>query len=71
MVSVEGGSGSGKSTVTRQVLASIGPEMATVVYLDDYYLDQTEALGSEHQFWGRRLASSPASSQNRDLTQKP
>jgi uridine kinase len=41
VIGVAGGSGSGKSTVTRQVLASIGPEMASVVYQDDYYLDQT------------------------------
>jgi len=41
VIGVAGGSGSGKSTVTRQVLASVGPEMATVVYQDDYYLDQT------------------------------
>ena len=41
VIGVAGGSGSGKSTVTRQVLASIGPEMAAVVMQDDYYLDQT------------------------------
>ncbi len=41
VIGVAGGSGSGKSTVTRQVLASIGPEMASVVYQDDYYCDQT------------------------------
>ena len=42
MIGVAGGSGSGKSTVTREVLASIGPDMAAVVMQDDYYLDQTE-----------------------------
>ena len=41
VIGVAGGSGSGKSTVTRQVLASIGPEMASVVYQDDYYCDQS------------------------------
>ena len=41
MIGVAGGSGSGKSTVTREVLASIGPDMAAVVMQDDYYLDQT------------------------------
>lgn len=41
VIGVAGGSGSGKSTVTRQVLASIGPDMAAVVFQDDYYLDQT------------------------------
>ena len=42
VIGVAGGSGSGKSTVTREVLASIGPEMAAVVMQDDYYLDQSE-----------------------------
>jgi uridine kinase len=41
VIGVAGGSGSGKSTVTREVLASIGPDMATVVIQDDYYCDQT------------------------------
>ena len=41
VIGVAGGSGSGKSTVTREVLASIGPEMVAVVMQDDYYLDQT------------------------------
>lgn len=41
VIGVAGGSGSGKSTVTREVLASIGPEMASVVMQDDYYCDQT------------------------------
>jgi len=47
VIGVAGGSGSGKSTVTRQVLASVGPDMATVVYQDDYYLDQTELSPDE------------------------
>ena len=41
VIGVAGGSGSGKSTVTREVLASIGSELAAVVMQDDYYLDQT------------------------------
>ena len=41
VIGVAGGSGSGKSTVTREVLASIGSEMVAVVMQDDYYLDQT------------------------------
>jgi uridine kinase len=41
VIGVAGGSGSGKSTVTREVLASIGPELVTVVIQDDYYCDQT------------------------------
>jgi len=49
VIGVAGGSGSGKSTVTRQVLASVGPGMATVVYQDDYYLDQTELSPDERR----------------------
>lgn len=49
VIGVAGGSGSGKSTVTRQVLASIGPEMASVVYQDDYYLDQTDMSPDERR----------------------
>ena len=41
VIGVAGGSGSGKSTVMREVLASIGPDMVAVVMQDDYYLDQT------------------------------
>ena len=49
VIGVAGGSGSGKSTVTREVLASIGLEMATVVYQDDYYLDQTDMSPEERR----------------------
>jgi uridine kinase len=49
VIGVAGGSGSGKSTVTRQVLASIGPEMASVVYQDDYYCDQTHLSPEERR----------------------
>lgn len=49
VIGVAGGSGSGKSTVTRQVLASIGPEMASVVYQDDYYCDQTDLSPEERR----------------------
>ena len=49
VIGVAGGSGSGKSTVTRQVLASVGPDMATVLYQDDYYLDQTEMSPEERR----------------------
>jgi uridine kinase len=49
VIGVAGGSGSGKSTVTREVLASIGPEMATVVMQDDYYLDQTHLSPEERR----------------------
>jgi uridine kinase len=41
VIGVAGGSGSGKSTVTQQVLASFGADMVSVVMQDDYYRDQT------------------------------
>jgi uridine kinase len=41
VIGVAGGSGSGKSTVTRQVLAAIGTERVAVVMQDDYYRDQS------------------------------
>ena len=49
VIGVAGGSGSGKSTVTRQVLESIGPDMASVVYQDDYYLDQSHLARDERR----------------------
>ena len=49
VIGVAGGSGSGKSTVTRQVLASIGPEMTAVVFQDDYYRDQTHLSPDERR----------------------
>ena len=42
VIGVAGGSGSGKSTVTQQVLASFGAEMVSVVMQDDYYRDQSD-----------------------------
>ena len=41
VIGVAGGSGSGKSTVTREVLKSFGAEVVSVVLQDDYYLDQS------------------------------
>ena len=48
VIGVAGGSGSGKPTVTRPVLASIGSDMAAVVMQDDHYLDQSH-LSPEEQ----------------------
>jgi uridine kinase len=42
IIGVAGGSGSGKSTVTRQVLASVGADNAAVLMQDDYYLNETK-----------------------------
>lgn len=41
VIGVAGGSGSGKSTVTREVLASVEAGMASVLMQDDYYRDQS------------------------------
>jgi uridine kinase len=40
IIGVAGGSGSGKTTVTQQVLAAIGPQLVAVVIQDYYYLNQ-------------------------------
>jgi uridine kinase len=41
VIGVAGGSGSGKSTVTQQVLAAFGTDVVSVVMQDDYYADQS------------------------------
>ncbi|MBS7807731.1 uridine kinase [Variovorax sp. PCZ-1] len=42
VIGVSGGSGSGKSTVTREVLAAVGADRVAVLMQDDYYLHQSE-----------------------------
>lgn len=42
IIGVAGGSGSGKSTVSQQVLASFGADVVSVVMQDDYYCDQSD-----------------------------
>jgi len=42
IIGVAGGSGSGKSTVSQQVLSSFGGDMVSVVMQDDYYRDQSD-----------------------------
>ncbi|TXH90235.1 MAG: uridine kinase [Rhodoferax sp.] len=49
VIGVAGGSGSGKSTVTREVLASVGPGMAAVVVQDNYYRDQSAMARDERR----------------------
>jgi uridine kinase len=49
VIGVAGGSGSGKSTVTREVLASIGPEMTAVLMQDDYYCDQSHLSAEDRR----------------------
>ncbi|MGL4860831.1 MAG: uridine kinase [Enterobacteriaceae bacterium] len=47
IISVAGGSGSGKSTVTRQVLATVGVARASVILQDYYYRDQSHLTFEE------------------------
>jgi uridine kinase len=42
VIGVAGGSGSGKSTVTREVLAAVGEARVAVLMQDDYYLDERQ-----------------------------
>lgn len=42
VIGVAGGSGSGKSTVTQQILSAFGTDVVSVVMQDDYYCDQTQ-----------------------------
>lgn len=42
VIGVAGGSGSGKSTVSQQVLSAFGTDMVSVVMQDDYYRDQSD-----------------------------
>ena len=51
IIGVAGGSGSGKTTVTRKVLETIGTEMAAVIVQDYYYRDQS------HLTFEQRLAT--------------
>lgn len=39
-VGICGGSGAGKTTLTRQILKTLGPEQASVIAFDSYYRDQ-------------------------------
>jgi len=49
IIGVAGGSGSGKSTVTRKVVEAIGAEHAAVIIQDNYYRDQRELSQSERR----------------------
>ena len=42
VIGVAGGSGSGKTTVVRQIVASLGPEDVTVLEHDRYYRDRND-----------------------------
>ena len=39
IIGVAGGSGSGKTTVVRQIVSSLGPDQVTVIHHDSYYRD--------------------------------
>ncbi len=42
IIGIAGGSGSGKSTVTRKVIEAAGTEHTAVIVQDNYYLDQSD-----------------------------
>jgi uridine kinase len=41
IIGIAGGSGSGKTTVTRKLVETIGPDKAAVIIQDNYYRDQS------------------------------
>ena len=41
IIGVAGGSGSGKSTVTEQIVRAVGSQNVAVFYQDNYYLDRS------------------------------
>ena len=47
IIGVAGGSGSGKSTVTEQIVNSVGTENVTVFLQDNYYLDRSHLTMAE------------------------
>ena len=47
IIGVAGGSGSGKSTVTEQIIRSVGKDDVSVVLLDNYYLDRSHLTMEE------------------------
>jgi uridine kinase len=42
IIGVAGGSGSGKTTVVREIVRDLGPEHVTVIEHDDYYFDRSD-----------------------------
>lgn len=42
IIGISGGSGSGKSTITRKVIEAAGTEHTAVIVQDNYYLDQSD-----------------------------
>jgi uridine kinase len=49
IIGVAGGSGSGKTTVVRAIMRSLGREQVTVVHHDSYYRDASELTLEERQ----------------------
>ena len=55
IIGVAGGSGSGKTTVVREIVRSLGPDQVTVIHHDSYYRDSShlplqerEAINYDH-----------------------
>ncbi len=42
ILGVAGGSGSGKTYFAKELQAALGPELATIVYQDNFYIDQSK-----------------------------
>src|SRR5437763_10090126 len=49
LVGIAGGTGSGKTTVARKIMAHLPPEAAVIVDLDSYYLDHADVPTAERK----------------------
>ncbi|TDR31429.1 uridine kinase [Hydromonas duriensis] len=49
IIGIAGGSGSGKSTVTRKVIEAAGTEHTAVIMQDNYYLDQSDMTPEQRE----------------------
>jgi uridine kinase len=49
IIGIAGGTGSGKTTVVRKIMASLKPHMAAIVPLDSYYNDTTNMTPEERK----------------------
>ena len=47
IVGVAGGSCSGKTTFSKQILENFGPEVCQVIWQDDYYIDQSHRFDKD------------------------
>lgn len=47
VIGVAGGSGSGKTTVVREIIKGLGPDRVTVIHHDSYYRNRTDVPAAE------------------------